>query len=293
MQLFVNDLTVIDCSYLCPQRGIVGESWIVDIVLDGNLNEQSMVLDFGKVKKQVKAIIDDSVDHKLLVPVDHPYTKVTHNEDDSSYWVDFERDNSRSIHLFCPSDSFAFIDAEVVSIETVTDYVKAVIKQELPVNVEGLKLTLRPEQIDGFYYHYTHGLKKHDGNCQRIAHGHRSKLQIFIDGIRQPALEKSWCDKWEDIYIGTEDDIATFNEMTLSKAANGVDENTHIGYSYTSIQGLFELVIPRSENYVIESDSTVECIAQYLASTIGQEYAGKSVEVRAYEGVGKGAIAYA
>ena len=99
MQLFVNDLTVIDCSYLCPQRGIVGESWIVDIVLDGNLNEQSMVLDFGKVKKQVKAIIDDSVDHKLLVPGDHPYTKVTHNEDDSSYWVDFERDNSRSIQI--------------------------------------------------------------------------------------------------------------------------------------------------------------------------------------------------
>ncbi|MTJ01262.1 6-carboxytetrahydropterin synthase [Idiomarina piscisalsi] len=293
MQLFVNDLTVIDCSYLCPQRGIVGESWIVDIVLDGNLNEQSMVLDFGKVKKQVKAIIDDSVDHKLLIPVEHSYTKVTHNDDDSSYWVDFNRDSSRSIHLFCPSDSFAFIDADTVNIDTVTDYVKAVIKQELPVNVEGLKLTLRPEQIDGFYYHYTHGLKKHDGNCQRIAHGHRSKLQIFIDGIRQPALEKQWCDKWEDIYVGTEEDIVEFSEMTLSKAAESVDESTHIAYSYTSIQGLFELLLPRSENYVIKNDSTVECIAQYLASTISQDYVGKSIEVRAYEGVGKGAIAYA
>jgi 6-pyruvoyl-tetrahydropterin synthase len=64
MQLFVNDLTVIDFSYLCTTRGVVGESWIVDVLLDGDLNEMSMVLDFGVVKKQINAIIDLAVDHK-------------------------------------------------------------------------------------------------------------------------------------------------------------------------------------------------------------------------------------
>ncbi|KPD22663.1 6-carboxytetrahydropterin synthase [Idiomarina abyssalis] len=294
MQLFVNDLTVIDCSYLCPERGIVGESWIVDIVLDGALNEQSMVLDFGRVKKQVKAIIDNSVDHKLVVPAEHPYTKVTHNSDDSANWVDFVRPEQRSIHLFCPADAFAFIDAEVVSIETVTDYLKAVIKRELPVNVEGLSLFLRPENIDGFYYHYTHGLKKHDGNCQRIAHGHRSKIQIKLDNIRQPVLEKEWSDKWQDIYLGTTEDVCTRSNLQLSGAASDLSsDSSHTFYSYTADQGLFELVVPNAENFVIDTDSTVECIADYLVEEIKSQNPDKKVEVRAFEGVGKGAIAYA
>ncbi len=76
MQLFVNDLTVMDFSYLCPERGMVGESWIVDVVLSGDLNEESMVLDFGKVKKQLKQLIDEYIDHKLLVPVEHEYSHV-------------------------------------------------------------------------------------------------------------------------------------------------------------------------------------------------------------------------
>lgn len=294
MQLFVNDLTVIDCSYLCAERGVVGESWIVDIILDGDLNEQSMVLDFGLVKKQIKRIIDNSVDHKLVVPTDHEYTTVAHSDDEDAHWVDFMRPNGKSLHLYCPADAFAYIDAKEVNALTVTDYLRAVIKRELPGNVEGLKLHLRPEAIDGFYYHYTHGLKKHDGNCQRIAHGHRSKVQIYLDNIRQPVLEKQWSDKWADIYLGSEEDICELTHMLRSPAAKqSATGATHVGYSYVADQGKFELCVPKAENYVIGTDSTVECIAQYLADTIKAERPDQSVEVRAYEGVGKGAIAYA
>ncbi|CAB0149989.1 hypothetical protein PSI9734_00561 [Pseudidiomarina piscicola] len=294
MQLFVNDLTVIDFSYLCPERGIVGESWIVDIVLDGSLNEQSMVLDFGLVKKQIKRIIDDAVDHKLAVPANHSYTVVTHDESDSSYWVDFMRPENASIHLFCPSDAFAFIDAERVTMASVMGYLRAVIKRELPVNVAGLTVELREEVIDGAFYHYTHGLKKHDGNCQRIAHGHRSRIQIALDNSRSEQLEQLWAERWRDIYLGSAEDVLELSDLQRSEAAQKCTATTHIGYGYDADQGRFELMVPRAENYVIATDSTVECIADYLAHAIANETSNdQKVTVRAYEGVGKGAIGYA
>lgn len=298
MQLFVNDLTVIDFSYLCPERGVVGESWIVDIILDGSLNDQSMVLDFGRVKKQIKAIIDQSVDHKLLIPTEHAYTRVSREEVGTHYWVDFLRPN-KSIHLYCPADAYAFIEAEQITMDSTIDYLQAVIKRELPANVQGLTLTLRSEAIPGFFYHYTHGLKKHDGNCQRIAHGHRSAIQIFTDGMRSLVWEKRWSERWQDIYIGTAEDVVSKDQLQLSSAAQDYVGDEHVCYSYVAEQGVFEMVVPANENEIIATDSTVECIADYIAAAVAEAIAAENpsaatqVKVVAFEGVGKGAIGYA
>ena len=222
MKLFVRDLTVIDSSYLCERRGMVGESWLVDIEMSGELNEMSMLLDFGRVKKLIKSIIDEEVDHKLLVPAECPLVHV-HALDNDESTVDLLRPG-RSIHLRCPTQAFAFIPAPQVDKESVTRYLLAVLAKRLPGNIKDLSLTLRQEKIEGAFYHYSHGLKKHDGNCQRIAHGHRSPVEIEVDGVRDEELELNWAERWADIYLGTQEDKVALSELAYGGTPPGLQD---------------------------------------------------------------------
>ncbi|GAA6186675.1 MULTISPECIES: 6-pyruvoyl trahydropterin synthase family protein [Alteromonadaceae] len=291
MQLFVNDLTVMDFSYLCAQRGMVGESWIVDVILDGELNEESMVLDFGKVKKELKFLIDEYVDHKLLVPAEHAFSQIKRDPNTDEVKVDFLRPNGKSIHLLCPAEAYAFVYASEVDIDSVGQYLKEVIATHLPSNVDGIELILRPEVIDTPFYHYTHGLKKHDGNCQRIAHGHRSKVVIYENDKLNLAWQAYWAERWQDIYIGSEEDIVDGQQSVLAGQVENTE--THFFFTYESSQGEFSLAIPKSECEIVNTDSTVECLAQYMALDLKQQSPQSHFKVFAFEGVGKGAIAYA
>jgi 6-pyruvoyl-tetrahydropterin synthase len=291
MKLFVRDLTVIDSSYLCERRGMVGESWLVDIEMSGELNEMSMLLDFGRVKKLIKSIIDEEVDHKLLVPTGCPLIHIETLDGDEST-VDLLR-QERSIHLRCPTQGFAFIPAPHVDKESVTRYLLAVLAKRLPDNIKDLSLTLRQEAITGAFYHYSHGLKKHDGNCQRIAHGHRSPIEIHVDGERDDELELNWAERWGDIYLGTEEDKVALTELSLSPRANAQLGDHHLGFKYVAPQGLFQLAIPAAEVEMIDTDTTVELLACYIAREVKKMVGDKFVKIVAYEGVGKGAIAYA
>lgn len=291
MQLFVNDLTVIDFSYLCEKRGIVGESWIVDVVLSGDLNDQSMVLDFGIVKKQIKAIIDDAVDHKLLLPNTNEKLRVTESGFHQDHeFVDFVSDTA-SYYLQSPNCAFAKINSDEIDIKSVTDHLITVIKAQLPDNVKGLELILRPEPMDGFYYHYTHGLKKHDGNCQRIAHGHRSKINLFKDNTRSISMEKHWCQRWNDIYIATDSDEIAKADAQLSDNAQQNLTPDHRYFAYTAPQGRFDIAVENKVLEVVDCDSTVELLADYIARQLKLEHSNHEIKVVAFEGVGKGAIA--
>ena len=278
--LFVKHLTVLDFSYVDAKRGILGESWIVDVELHGELDDQGMVFDFGLVKRQVRDAVEGLIDHKLVVPKGLPQLRINETYGDTELqWQDLD---GRQFRHLSPIDGVELVDCDDVTPENLTAALEQVVMAAVPTNVKQVLIELRKEEGAGPFYHYSHGLKKHQGNCQRIAHGHRSRIKILRNGKRDPLLEKAWALKWKDIYIGTRADV------TREYSESGVD---YIQFGYDAQQGRFELSLPAQQVYLIDTDSTVEYLADHIAACLKADDPDHEFEVRAYEGVMKGAIA--
>ncbi|MBT5031457.1 MAG: hypothetical protein HOM55_04075 [Proteobacteria bacterium] len=274
--LFVDNLTVIDCSLLDSELGLSGASWIVDLTLSGDLNDESMLLDFGVVKKQVKALIDREVDHKLIVPQTSVLCAV--QTDNENTVVHFGSNTDEQFSVDAPKSAFCLLPNDSVNIAAIKAYLHARLTDLLPENISTIEIGLRDEQKDNaIWFRYSHGLKKHNGNCQRITHGHRSRLEIHIDGTRDHALEREWVSRLDNIYIATREDL----EQSSDRISR---------FSYAAEHGTFSLSLPEQRVWLVDCDSTIEEIAQTLAEAVAKNIPGKSVKLIAYEGVDKGAI---
>ncbi|XOZ33999.1 6-pyruvoyl trahydropterin synthase family protein [Halomonadaceae bacterium KBTZ08] len=279
-RLFVDNLTVIDFAYLDRFRGLVGESWLVDIELAGDLNEAGMVFDFGHVKSTIKAHIDEQVDHRLLIPADYPGLQ----------WLDpqypghlrWQLEDGTWIEHRAPAQAITVVPGTTIEREAIASLLSDSLQKILPANVQEVRINLRLEAIDGAWYHYAHGLKKHEGNCQRIAHGHRSRIRILRNGQQAPDLEHYWAERWRDIYLATaEDRVETFED----------NNTTYHRFSYDSDQGHFEIALPAARTEIMAPDTTVEWIACHLRDQTQKLEPANRIDVRAFEGVNKGAIA--
>ena len=278
--LFVDNLTVIDFAYLDPARGLVGESWIADVVLGGELDEQGMVFDFSNVKRTIKRVIDERVDHRLVIPRGYEGVAWSEETPDTFTWT--LTDGTRITHR-SPDEAVVWLSAERVVPSAVAALLERELMAVLPGNVTDVEIHLREDVIEGAYYHYVHGLKKHLGNCQRIAHGHRSPIRIDRNGHRDYDLEKRWATLWRDIYVGSEEDVTR----------RWVDEHgtAYVAFEYEANQGEFALTLPEQRVYMMSTDTTVELIAAHMADQLKAEFPEDTIRVKAYEGVGKGAIA--
>ena len=273
LQLFVEHVTHIDCGVLDPDLGLRGATWLVDATLTGQRGDDGMLFDFGPAKKLLKAEIDALVDHRLLVPLR------ADGLDSNGQTLIFTTTRGDRLRYTGPASAVTRLDMERIEPQALAKWLEGRVFEQLPANVDALELTLRAETIDGPVYDYTHGLRGHDGNCQRLAHGHRCRLAIALDGTDRPDIAQAWADAWQGIFIGSEADRVD------------ADGPARRAFAYSAPQGDFALDIAASHCVVVDGPATVENIADYIATTLVQRHPGQTIEVRAYEGVGKGAIA--
>ncbi|WP_444998121.1 6-carboxytetrahydropterin synthase [Aliikangiella sp. IMCC44359] len=277
--LFVDNLTVIDFAYFHLDRGIVGESLILDVELFGELNDEGMLFDFSFVKKRIKSCVDNLVDHKFLVARQHPQINLINTPQQLT--LELKTNNGDRYTHISPHQAVHLVDAKSVTPKNIIASIKNEILKILPENVTQIELALRPENISSEYYHYSHGLKKHFGDCQRIAHGHRSKIEVWKNSKLSSKWSSHIASIWKDIYLATEEDIIEEKE---------IDGKIYLVFQYHANQGLFELTIPKSRCFLLTTDTTVELIASYLAEYIKEKEPDSEIKIKAYEGVDKGAI---
>lgn len=277
MRLFVDNLTNVDFSYMDAARGVVGETWLANIELHGELDAQGMVVDFGVVKKTLRNWLDEILDHRLLIPSKANNLQILEHGDNPAF--EWTLEDGQQIRCQSPASAFTFIDATHITPESVAIWSQEQLSTTFPDTVEKLQLRFTCEEIPHAFYHYSHGLKKHLGNCQRIAHGHRSRINIWLDNELRTDLMQQWANTWKDIYIGTKEDLVK-PPQTSGRYA----------FAYRAQQGEFSIEIPEDRCYLIDTDSTVELIAAHIATQVKNAHPNAHVKVQAFEGIGKGAI---
>lgn len=284
MILFVDALSALDISWWCPERGLVGASYHVDVELEGELGEDGMLFDFGEVKPWIKSHIDGGIDHTLVVPTRAPGVEIT--ECREGLWLtarlpwDFE--------MRAPRQAFTLLALSEINAERLEEHIAETLMKRLPPRVEKVRISLREESLGDSGYTYSHGLKRHQGNCQRIAHGHRSNLLIYRNGARCDKLEQYWSKRLADIYLADSDDVLD----TDTAPRKSDDPASRCQIAYRAPQGHFTIELPRAQVEILPCATTVERIAGWIAEE-SAEMAGGQILVRAFEGINKGAVATA
>ncbi len=294
ISLFYQNVTVLDYAYLDEHKGPIGHSQYVDVEFIGKTDKEGVVYDFSHAKKKVKEIIDRDCDHRFVVPA----KTVQDDEGRSKFTYEYGYSDT-PLEYWGPEEAFCAIPFDTVTDQTLTTYLEQVVMKEMPETVAAVKLTLRSEEDldNSTYFHYTHGLKEHYGNCQRLIHGHRSTVKVLINGERDPEKEALLAQDYfsSNIHFCLWDNVVNKEEIMKNEGSNIIgrlEKTPLVHIKYTSNQGEFEAKIPGEIVYITPSETTVENLSIHFCQLIRDHHAekGQNVQVLAYEGIGKGAI---
>ena len=216
VSLFVREITVLDYAYLDPNRGVLGGSLDIDVEFIGGLDEEGVVFDFSLAKKAVKAVIDDLCDHRLVCPA----SSIAFS-DNGIVNLEFNYGAGYLIKYTCPDQAVCILDQPRVNIPGMMSYLEEETMKVMPENVERIVLHAREEELGGVpEYRYTHGLKQHYGNCQRLLHGHRNRVDVQIDNIRSEEWEIKIAEELSDIHLAFPENCPEQNLKMASRQSH-------------------------------------------------------------------------
>lgn len=285
INLFVEALTTLDSSYIDFEHGLSGNTFIVDLELSGTPDKTGMLLDFGIVKKAIKAQLESIADHLLLIPEDFP--GLTHEAcqakpGEQLFKTKWHDQNGHQWQHIGPSISTQYIPGASLDIESL----KQMLEHQLldhwrSAQIQTIELTLRQETGDNIFQ-YSHGLKYHQGACQRIAHGHRSKVMAYTQAGFHAQYSQQlarWLDhKYLADQHNCKDQITANDQQAITLA-------------YNAPEGYFELQPPKSQCIWLDKEVTIEHIAEFLLKQAQNTISRDIIKIRVYEGLKKGAIA--
>jgi 6-pyruvoyl-tetrahydropterin synthase len=268
--LFLRDFSVLDYAYFDPRLGLQGESLYVSAALEGELDAQGFIFDFGPAKKLLKKIVDERLDHKFLVPKSLSSL--------SAPGENFEYE--------APLEAIERIDSDSVNREALEAFLEQEARAVMPPNVRRVRFHLRedPRFLVEANFRYTHGLRLHEGNCQRLFHGHRNPVEVWLDGQRAPQWEGWLAREWEGAHFVHQETLRG-GDFQLGRRQKKNPAQVEI--YYRSPQGEFRAKMPASRIIVLATEPSIENIARLGYQLLEQEgLMGHTVV--AYEGLNKG-----
>jgi 6-pyruvoyl-tetrahydropterin synthase len=273
--LFIKDADRIDSATWEPGVGIKGQSWHVDVSISGSLDDNGFIYDFSLLKKSVKTALKETLDHALLIPKNSAEISISHK--DGRVMV-----REGGLSFDGPSQSVYLLPCDRVDTACIEAEFNKILKARLPDRVLLVQTTLREENCsEGEFFHYTHGITGHEGRCQRLFHGHRSLVEVFVNRQKRRDLEKILA---ESLFKGS---IHFADESQISSIENGF-----VNVEYAATEGLFKGSIPQSQVFMIDKGTSIETLVEFFASSLEKDIAkGDLLEVFGYEGIGKGAVA--
>ena len=210
MKIYWENISDVDHAILFPLGQMVGNSYIATATAEGNNNnEEAVILDFSTGKKQLKALCDNVVDHKLWV--NDRYHEIVYT-DESVIVRARGLDKQITFETMLPKDAVyvqSFISDITMPFNQQKDYIEQAVRlanedlskkastPEMKVTI-GINNKIFENSKNKYFFRYTHGLPTSTSyGCQNICHGHLRYIELIPkDGI-QDYIATRYCGKSE------------------------------------------------------------------------------------------------